>query len=216
MQALTCFFYDKQKGDNGMEDAAATQSTVVKLSPQQYAQAARDGLTRAKDARQERFLELYNVRQTLRELLDSVGIKYTAFYKWLRDPEFKAEYEQKRREVLNVELTEIEDITIKAAKGDIYTETTYYDADGQIKQSAKYQQQPSYKHAELMLKAHKPDVYGQNDAGAGGQVTINLTIKGGSGDTLQVQALDQAAIRELEIAALATTPHNEIDDNNLE
>ena len=198
------------------------EAIATKLTPVQYAEKAREGLTRKKEERQERFIDLYNARQSLGEILGSVGIGYTAFYKWLEEPDFKAEYEQKRKEVLSVELTEVEDIMIKAAKGDVYATTRYYkttidDKTGEVVETpsgkAVHQQPPSFKHGEMMLKAHKPKLYGSNDQGATGQVTINLNVTGGTDSSLEIKAIDVTDIRRLESNALngGVSPDNHIE-----
>ena len=69
---------------------------------------------------------------------------------------------------------DIQDVCVQAAKGEFFTETTYRDSKGKIKQTATYQQQPSYKHAELILKAFDPDTYKPEITQNGMTININL------------------------------------------
>jgi len=157
------------------------------------------------------FLAGYDVAIPLIDNLKESGVRYSAFYAWLEDLNFKVRYEQKRKESLELAIQRVEDVAFKAAMGDIYTTTRYYktiiDETGEVVETpsgkAVYQQQPSYKHAELVLKAHKPELYGNNDQGATGQVTINLNVTGGTDNSsLEIKAIDITDMQRLESNAL--------------
>lgn len=148
------------------------------------------GKQKALAKRKADFLDVYDHSKPVTHICRLAGIEYTTYAGWLRkDDEFKAAIDEKVHIYrLNV-VKKIEAVAEKAALGEIYTETTYRDGDGNIKQSATYQQQPSYKHAELLLRAYDPDTYKPEQA-AGVAVTINLAAVSGTDEALETDAID--------------------------
>ena len=198
------------------------EAIATKLTPGQYAEKAREGLTKKKEERQELFLAGYDVAIPLIDNLKESGVRYSAFYAWLEDLNFKVRYDQKRKESLELAIQRVEDVAFRAATGEVYITTRYYktitdEVTGEVVETpsgkAVYQQPPSFKHAEMMLKAHASDIYGRNDQGASGAITFNLNITGGADQALEIKAIDITDMQQHESNALnrGISPDNHIE-----
>ena len=148
------------------------------------------GKAAAMAKRKELFLSEYNPKLSLYKNAVAFGVEYTTVRRWCeQDEEFFSRVLSKDQIYKQSVVDSIQDVCISAAKGDIYTETTYYDSKGNIKQTAKYQQQPSYKHAEIMLRAFDPDTYKPEQA-ANVAITINMESIDGTGNAVEIDAID--------------------------
>jgi len=178
------------------------------------------------DAMEERkadFLETYDIHDTFYGNCRRFGIVYSTAYNWIQnDLDYGRMLEKKKKERMAMHIEEVEETFIKVAKGQFYTTTEFFklgkDADGNAVDlpngHAVYQMQPSFKHGELILKAHKPELYGSNEQQANGQVTINLNITGGTDNSsLEIKAIDITDMQQHESNALnrGISPDNHIE-----
>lgn len=147
----------------------------LKAIRQKTAALASAGNVAAKKERQEWLLENYDCSESMLKNCVRAGVAYNTVWGWMsREPEFKARLEAKQMEYRKRMADKIEDVVVKAAMGEVYTETIQYDGEGQVKQVTKHQQPPSYKHGELALRAFDPDTYARVAGGEGVNININL------------------------------------------
>ena len=137
------------------------------------------------------FLAGYNPKLSLyKNIVAFKEVEYNTVRRWCEtDEAFFRQILNKDEEYKKSVVDKIQDVAIQAATGEIYTETTYYDSKGNIKQSAKYQQQPSFNHAKLILTAFDPDTYKPEQA-AQVAITINMESIDGTGNAVEIDAID--------------------------
>lgn len=164
--------------------------TRQKMSRAEVPAAMAAGRTAAMERRKEQFLAGYDAKLSLYKNSVAFGVEYTTVRRWCdEDEDFFRQILNKDKTYKQAVVDKIQDVSIQAANGEFFTETTYYDNKGNVKQSAKYQQQPSYKHAELILRAFDPDTYKPEQA-ANVAITINLESIDGTGNAVEIDAID--------------------------
>jgi len=161
------------------------------------------GLIKRSAELKETFLRCYDPALTMAANWKNSGVSSAAYYGWIKKDEiFRERVEERKQELIEERVKAIEAVSTSAATGEIVTEKVVYDSVGNVKERQTTQQPPSYKHAEMLLKAHASAIYGRNDQGSGGAITINLNITGGSGSVIDSEAVDITNIGKLERQAL--------------
>lgn len=153
------------------------------------AETARQGLVRKTAELKATWLRCYDPAISLIENSDRAGISVSAYFVWLKaDASFAEAIKQRKALLTEHRVSALENTSFKAANGGITTVKKIYDGEGNLKELHEVQQPPSYKHAELLLKAHAPDVYKPDSSGA--QVSININLSHADGQGEEVSYID--------------------------
>lgn len=141
------------------------------------------GQRKAQARRKEMYLAGYDPTKSTYQNAQLAFVEYNCVRDWMRDdPDFGLMLRKKDEEYKAKVVSEIQTVCEQMAKGQFYCTTTYKNADGSVKQTAEYQQQPSYKHAELLLRAFDPGTYKPDSSGAQVSITISLSHSDGQGE----------------------------------
>jgi hypothetical protein len=151
---------------------------------------ARTGLTIKMQKQKAAFLSLYDPALTVNANAEQVGISPQTYFDWLRNDEAFAKKIAARKAVLaDKRVTAIVGASLLAATGQIETEKKIYDGKGNLKERHTVAQPPSFKHAELLLRAYDPDTF-KPDGSGGVAVTINMSTVSGTDGAIEIDAID--------------------------
>ena len=141
----------------------------------QCAEAARQGLHKKLAEDKATWLRCYDASLSVQENCERADVPPSTYFGWLRADEAFAEEIAARKALLtDKRVTAVESAFIKAAKGEIVTTKEIYDGAGKLKEKHLVQQPPSFKHGEMMLRAHAPDVYKPDTEKGAVSININL------------------------------------------
>ncbi len=141
----------------------------------QCAEAARHGLERKTAEQKATWLRCYDASLSVQENCDRSGVPPSTYFDWLKgDAIFASEIGARKELLADKRVTDIEAAFVKAACGGFTTVKEIYDGAGKLKEKQEAQQPPSFKHGEMMLRAHAPDVYKPDIEKGAVNIQINL------------------------------------------
>lgn len=141
----------------------------------QCAEVGRQALAGKTAEQKALWLRCYDPSLSVQENCDRSGIPPSSYFTWLNDDAVFAEEIVSRKALLaDKRVKDIEAAFVKAACGTVTLTREVYDGSGKLKEKQEAEQPPSFKHGEMMLRAHAPDVYKPDTEKGGVNVQINL------------------------------------------
>ena len=148
----------------------------------QCAEVVRQALAGKTAEQKALWLRCYDPSLSVQENCDRSGIPPSSYFTWLNDDAIFAEEIVSRKALLaDKRVKDIEAAFVKAACGTVTLTREVYDGSGKLKEKQEAEQPPSFKHGEMMLRAHAPDVYKPDTEKGAVNIQINLLPAQSSG-----------------------------------
>jgi hypothetical protein len=149
----------------------------------EIAAIARAGRTKRTAELKAVWLQRYDPALSIEANCKVVGTSHSSYFHWIKtDPAFAEEIKQRKVLLMERRVSALEKTSFEAGNGTFITVKNIYDGEGNLKERQEVQQPPSYKHAELMLRSHAPDVYKPDSSGAQVNITITMSHIDGQGE----------------------------------